>query len=92
MYSSEKHSLTNFDTISHVAVILYCTNILNIRHVSVISFARYDLGVIGLKWGFPNYARHTPFQSEDRLLPLDSICSSQHIETQGMIIRLFLRN
>jgi hypothetical protein len=49
MYSSGKHSiflynLTNFDAISHIAVILSFTNVLKIRQGSVISFVRYDRG------------------------------------------------
>jgi hypothetical protein len=46
MYNSGKHSLflytlTNFNAISHIAVILCCTNVLKIRQGSVILFARY---------------------------------------------------
>jgi hypothetical protein len=49
MYNSGKHSLflytlTNFNAISHIGVILSHTNVLKIRQGSVISFARYDRG------------------------------------------------
>jgi hypothetical protein len=51
MYCSGKHSLflytlTNFDAILHIAVILSITNVLKIWQGSVISFAGYDHGVL----------------------------------------------
>jgi hypothetical protein len=89
MHSSGKHSLflytlTDFDAISHIAVILSRTNIMKIRQGSGISFARYGRGnVWRYSWNRGIPARYfslahafTPRQpsSQPGLLYLSLVC------------------